>query len=71
MDVAQQRKARDKRRRIEDAEHGAEIPDSPNRFRDWPANSFRPHEDPRTGSLFGNGSQPAKGKRTPEPRASH
>jgi hypothetical protein len=33
-------------------EHGAEIPVSPNRFRDWPANKFRPHEGPRTGYLF-------------------
>ena len=49
---------------VEAAEHGAEIPVSPNRFRDWPANSFRPHEGPRTVYLFANGSAPATDNRS-------
>jgi hypothetical protein len=47
----------DRRRGNEAAEHGAEIPVSPNRFRDWPASIFRPHEGPATGYLFANGRQ--------------
>ena len=40
------------------------IPVSPNRFGDWPANSFRPHEGPRTVYLFANGSTPATDNRS-------
>jgi hypothetical protein len=41
----------------------AQMPDSPNRFRDRPAPSFRPPEGPRPGYLFANGSAPRQTNR--------
>jgi hypothetical protein len=51
----------DRPRRNEADEHGEKIPVSSNRFRDWPANKFHPHEGARVGHLFANGSGPSTG----------
>jgi hypothetical protein len=57
----------DRRRGREAAEPGAKILGRPNRYRDWPARNFRPHEGPRTVYLFANVSGPATGNQSRAP----